>query len=290
MSSKKHAWHHIRRSPFQSLTAILVMTTTFFLLNSFAVISHGLSAVLNHFETKPEITIFLKDGLDRSTVQDIQKELSNYPNIKEIKFISKEQALDFYKQQNQDNPLLTEMVTASILPASFEVTVTNPAVLEQIDTNFSKKTDLVDEIIYQKDIIDSLLSWTRVIRQSGLILVSVIGTTSFLVIFIIIGMKITNRRDEISISRLLGASRLYVQKPFILEGLFYGFVGSLIGSIISSVLSLYFAPKINPFFDPILFIDPSSTFYPLLILIELVTGLFIGFFASWFGVKRYIRY
>ncbi|MFA5894772.1 MAG: permease-like cell division protein FtsX, partial [Candidatus Shapirobacteria bacterium] len=149
------------------------MTLSFFALSTFAIISNGMNSLLNYFETKPEITIFLKDGLDKSTIENLQTEISNYNSIKEIKFISKEKALAIYKEQNKNSPLLTEMVTASILPASFEVSVSDVKVLEQISQNFSAKKDQVDEIIYQKDIITSILSWTNIIRQIGIVTVAV---------------------------------------------------------------------------------------------------------------------
>ena len=290
MTPIKNAWHHIRRSPFQSLIAIVVMSISFFSLNSFVIISSGMSSVLTYFETKPEITIFLKDGLDKATVENLQKELSNYPDIREIKFISKEKALGIYKEQNKNNPMLTEMVTASILPASFEVAVSDPSVLEQISQNFSSKKDQVDEIIYQKDIINSLLVWTDFIRKSGLIIVSIATIISFLIIFVIIGMKITNRKNEISISRLLGASNFYVKKPFLIEGLIYGITGSLIGNILSIIITLNFSTQINIFFNPIIFISSSAQFYLYLTLFSVILGSFIGYSASFFGVKRYIKF
>jgi cell division transport system permease protein len=197
MGLLKLTLHHIRRSPFQSAIAFLTVFTCFFILNFFLLVNRGLSGVLNHFETKPEITIFLKDGLDEVKVESIQKELASYPEVKEIRYISKEKALSLYKEMNKDNPLLTEMVTASILPASFEVSAFNPKVLEDIAQNFSSKKDIVDEIIYQKDIIQSLLSWTKIIRQSGLVLISVSVLIVFVMIFTLIGMKINNRKDEI---------------------------------------------------------------------------------------------
>jgi len=290
MTPIKAAWHHIRRSPFQSLVAVMVMTISFFALFLFIVASHGMSSVLNYFETKPEITIFLKDGLDRDTVENLQKELTNYPNIREIKFISKEKALSIYQEQNKDNPMLTEMVTASILPASFEVSVSDPAVLEQISENFSAKTNQIDEIIYQKDIIRSLLTWTSFIRQTGVIIVTLTSLITFLIIFVIIGMKITNRKEEINISRSLGASSFYVKRPFLLEGIFYGAVGSLAGTGTVVAATLYFSSKINSFFDPITFISMEPTFYLTYITASLLLGIFIGYLASYFGVKRYIRF
>jgi cell division transport system permease protein len=290
MSALKHTWHHIRRSPFQSLTAVILMTVTFFTLSSFAVISNGMSSVLKFFETKPEVTIFLKDGLDMSTIENTQKELSNYQNIKEIKFVSKEKALEIYKQQNKGNPMLTEMVTASILPASFEVSVSDPKVLEQIATNFASKTNVVDEIVYQKDVINSLLTWTSFIRKTGIILISATGLVSFLIIFVTIGMKITNRKDEIKISRLLGASKYYVKRPFLLEGVFYGLIGSILGTVLSFSIIFYFASQINDFFKPVIFISSNVGFYCLILAGAILLGTLIGFLASWIGVKRYIKF
>jgi cell division transport system permease protein len=290
MTPLKNAWHHIRRSPFQSLIAIIVMTISFFSLSFFVVVSSGMSSVLSYFETKPEITLFLKDGLDQSTVEGIQKELSNYPNIREIKFISKDKALSIYKEQNKDNPMLTEMVTASILPASFEVSVSDPKVLEQIAQNFSAKTDQIDEIIYQKDIIKSLLNWTDFIRKAGIVLVSVTTTVTFLIIFVIIGMKITNRKDEINISRLLGASSFYVKKPFLIEGVIYGLTGSFLGLLFTYSLLAYFYRRINLFFSPVVFVSTDLRFYAVLLLSSLSLGAVIGFCASWIGAKRYIKF
>ena len=64
MSPLKTTWHHIRRSPFQSLIAAIAMFLSFFFISTFIIINSGLSSVLKYFETKPEITLFLKDGLD----------------------------------------------------------------------------------------------------------------------------------------------------------------------------------------------------------------------------------
>lgn len=289
-NNPKTTWHHISRSPIQSLTALILMTFSFMLVSLFIIVNSGLSKVLIYFETKPEITIFIKDGLAQSDIDNIQKDLANYQNVKEIKFISKDKALEIYKQQNKNNPMLTEMVTANILPASLEITVSDPQALEKIYQNYATKTDVVDEIIYQKDIINSLLDWTNIIRRSGLIITLIVFIISFFSVSTIIGMKITNRKEEVKISRLLGASKFYVKTPFLLEGIIYGVVGSFIGSIIT-LGSIYFVRiSINAFFQPVTFISNDLVFYGVVILAQMLLGLIIGFFSSLIGVKRYIRF
>jgi len=290
MSQLKTTWHHIRRSPFQSLIAAITILLSFFFISIFAIVNSGLSTVLKYFETKPEVTLFLKDGLDDTAIGNIQKDLQTYNGIKEVSYVSKNKALEIYKEQNKSNPLLTEMVTASILPASFEITVSDPEVLEQIYQNYSTKTDIIDEIIYQKDVIDALLNWTNVTRKIGFIIIIIITSISFITMVTIIGMKITNRKDEIKISRLLGASNFYVKKPFLLEGIIYGLFGSIFGFVFAFLLALISQKPINDFFQPVIFIDLNVTFYLILLAIEIFVGAFLGFIASWIGVKRYIKY
>lgn len=289
-NNPKTTWHHIRRSPIQSVTALILMTFSFMLVSLFMVVNSGLLKVLVYFETKPEITIFIKDSLDQAAIDNVQKDLAAYKNVKEIKFISKDKALEIYKQQNKNSPMLTEMVTANILPASFEITVSDPQALEKIYQNYATKTEVVDEIIYQKDVINSLLDWTNIIRRSGLIITIIVFIVSFFSVSTIIGMKTTNRKEEIKISRLLGASKFYVKKPFLLEGIFYGVIGSFIGSLISLGALFFVRSSINTFFQPVIFISNDLTFYVTIILAEVSLGFIIGYFSSLIGVKRYIKF
>lgn len=289
MNTLKTTYHHIRRSPFQSLIALLITTVSFFSISSFLILSQGMSSVLKYVETKPEISLYLKDGLEKEKVESIHQKLKEYSDIKEIKFISKEEALNIYKDLNKDNPLLTEMVSASILPASFEVSVTEPQALDLIFKDFSQDSHISD-VIYQKDLIETLLTWTKNIRNIGILIAISLAIISFLVIFVIIGMKITNRKEEIKISRLLGASKLYVKKPFIYEGIFYGLSGSLLGSLVSIIISLNLASNLNTYFSPIIFISTEFNFYLLIIISQIVLGTIIGLGSSIIGVKRYTKF
>ena len=290
MTTLSTTWHHIRRSPFQSFGALFVMILSFFVLSSFLILSSGLSQVLGYFENKPAITIFLKDGLDKATVVNVQKELASFPKIKEIKFISKEDALTIYKEQNKDNPLLLEMVTANILPASFEISAYDPAVLQRIATNFTNRSEIVDEIVYQKDIISTLLVWTNIARKVGLAFILVLGTVSFLFIFTVITMKITNRKEEIVISRLLGATGWYISRPFLLEGVFYGVFGCLLGTCFSVLIFWITKDRLNYFFSPVTFFSVNVLFFGKILAEELAVGVTLGLVASFLGVKKHIRF
>jgi len=268
----------------------MTMTVSFFILTMFIFVNSGLNSVLNYFNTKPEITIFLKDGLDKATLESAQAEIAAIPEIREVRFVSKEKALELYKDLNKNNPLLTEMVTASILPASFEVSAYNPKVLEAVAQKFTAKANLVDEIVYQKDLIESLMGWTSMLKKVAIVVITFFGIVAFFVTSVVIGLKITNRKDEISTSRLLGASLFYVKKPFLIEGIIYGLVGSTVGYLITFILQASFKNKLNTFFSPAIFVTSDPLYYIQWFVVELFIGFIVGLTTSFVVSKRYIKW
>ncbi|OGL52270.1 hypothetical protein A3K55_00705 [Candidatus Shapirobacteria bacterium RBG_13_44_7] len=103
-------------------------------------------------------------------------------------------------------------------------------------------------------------------------------------------MKVTSHRDEIRVSRLLGASRYRVEKPFLSEGVIYGFFGATLGLLISFLLSLYFQGPLNRFFDPVKFIESDPFFYLSVAALEIIGGILVGYFSSWLSVRRFIKF
>lgn len=281
-------WTHMRRSPYQSLAAVLIMFLTFFICTVFILTAGGFQIVLRYFETRPQVTAFLKDEITSSQVDVLQAELAQTKKVKEIKYISKEEALAIYKEQNKNDPLLLEMVTASILPASLEVSTNDLNNLNDI-AQILRNKPTVEEVVFQEDVVKALQQWTINIRRIGIGLMATFGFVSLLVILVIIGMKITLRRDEIEILQLLGASPWYIRSPFIFEGIFYGAVGAFTAWGISYLLLLYSTSFIVNFFQGINLLPVSYLFMLTLLGIEILSGVIIGSLGSLLAVKRYLK-
>lgn len=279
-------WHHLRRSPFQSLAALFSLSISFFLGTTLFWVILGANQTINYYQTRPEITIYLKDGIDQNATESLQKELSNFTGVREIRYISKDQALEAYRQLNQNDPLITGMIKSSFLPASFEVTASHPQVLDQIVTNLTGKTTLIDEIIYQKTEIDQLLSWLGLIRQAGIIVTIVTLAYGLLVVFSIVSLKFVVKKDEIKIIRLLGGSRLYAAKPFLYESIFYGTASSIIGFIGSTLILNHYSPTINTYFYPNHFFPTGIINYLWSFPIFLFAGFLLGYALGSLITKR----
>ncbi len=286
--SLRTAGKYLRRSPYQAIAAGVVLTITFFLISVFLLVTAGSAKVIRFFETRPQVTAFLKDETQEPEISQLKNQMENLSGVKSVNFISKQDALNIYRQQNKNDPLLLEMVTADILPASIEVAAADPLALTRI-ASVLKQNPLVEDVVYQQDVIDRLLNWTRSIRVAGGILVSLLLISSMTTVFIIVSMKITGRRSEIEIMRLLGASRGQVVAPFLLEGIFYGAVGSLIGWGAAYTALLYSTPLILRFFGSIPLLPVPFVFMLTLLGGEILLGSLVGLISSLFASRRFLK-
>lgn len=284
----KATWQHIRRSPYQSLTAIGMMSLTLFVALAFFLTALGSQAILNYFEGKPQITVFFTDQKKSEDIKALEEKLKATGWVLQTKYISKEEALSIYRKQNKKDPLLLEMVTANILPASLDVSAKDPQYLSGLVKTLQAEPN-VEEVVYQKDIVDLLITWTQTIRKTGLVLVGFLTVLSLLILLTIIGMKIAIRKEEIEILRLIGASKWYIRWPFLLEGAFYGGIAALIGWIASACLLIYLMPYLKSFLSGVPLFTVSPIFLLELFLSSILIGVGVGIIGSLLAVWRYLK-
>lgn len=279
---------HIRRSPYQSIAAIFMSSLTFFIVSIFALVVLGAQSMLTYFESRPQVTAFFKDEATSNDVDKLRNSITNVVSIEDARYISKDDALEIYKKQNTDNPLLLEMVTADILPASLEVSAKNVNDLETI-AGIMQKDDQVEEVVFQKDVIDTLRKWVGGVRMGGLILSSLLIFASLTTIVVILGIKFTARKTEINTLSLLGATRWYIRAPFVIEGIIYATIGTLIGWAISYLTLLYLTPNIVAFLQDITILPVPVWVMMALLGAELLLATIIGALASLIATRRYGR-
>lgn len=279
---------HIRRTPFQALAATAVLTVTFYVTSIFSLGIYSSHQILNYFETRPQVTAFFEDTATTEDINSLKTDLASKEFVSNVKFVSKDEALAIYREQNQDDPLLLEMVTAEILPASLEVSGINAKVLPQIAQIMSGRSG-VEEVVYQKDVVESISKWTKSLRSAGIELVASLVVTSFLIIFVIIEMKIVTRKREITILSLLGASSWYIKNPFILEGLLYGTLGAILGWSFSYIRLLYATPFLVSFLGEIPLLPIPAVNMIILLAVQMTLGIVIGSFASFIAVRRFLK-
>lgn len=282
------AKRNIRRSPFQALAASMVMFLTFFTLTTFVLLAAGSQLTLRYFESKPQVIAFFKEGTTDQDVLALENALIEEVRVSKTKYVSKEEALEIYRERNKDDPILLELVTANILPASLEISTKTPEDLKPI-AEILKQEPVISEVIVPEDVVQTLTSVTKTIRIVGASTVLFLMVFATLVILMIIGFKIRLKRGEIETMRLLGASSSFIRNPFILEGMFYGVSGALSAWVIIYILLWYFTPFLQGFLGEVKLLPPNPLFMLILLLGNLAVALIIGGLGSIGAVRRYLR-
>ncbi len=287
----------MRRSPYQAAAAVLTMFVTMLLVGAYFVATAASAVTLQYFEKKPQITVFFTDEATEGSIQALKKTVEATGKVASATYVSKQEALAIYREQNKSDPLLLEMVTADILPASLEITTQDPKNLKEIEPLLAQAPN-VEEVVFQRDVVEALIVWANAIRVIGGGFAGLLVIDSILIIMTVIGMKIALKRQEVEILSLVGASPWYIRMPFILEGGFYGLIAAFIAwTLILSVI-LWFRPAILSFLgivpaigsilanplDPPFLIAGASFFGGLLLV-----GFFLGAIGSLVAIGRYLR-
>lgn len=279
---------NIERTPFQAAAAIMVMFLTFFALMTFIILAAGSQEALRYFESRPQVIVFFKEGTAREDISLIENALKEETRVTSTKYVSKEDALQIYRERNKSDPALLELVTANILPASLEISTRSPDDLQPI-AEILKKEPVVSEVMVPENVVETLTSVTAVIRSVGGATVGFLMVFATLVIVMIIGFKIRLRRNEIEIMRLLGASSSFIRNPFVLEGIFYGVSGTILAWIVSWGLLWYFTPFLQGYLGEVKLLPVSPLFMLSVLAGSLLLALVVGGLGSLSAVKRYLK-
>jgi cell division transport system permease protein len=250
---------------------------------------YGSEFLLRYFETRPQVITFFKQSVSEEKLRSIATEFQGKPYVESVKVITKEDALQKYRHEIEKDPLLLELVTADILPPSIEVRSKDIQSMDTIALDFGTYKDEVDEVVFEKGVVQALKKWTSALRTTGIGLAAVFGFTSFVVMMAIIAMKVAMRRNEISIMQLLGASGWYIFSPFFIEASLYGVMSVILGWGLAVTLLLYATPWLVEFMGTIPLLPLPPMLYMVQLGVGLIISLVLGFFSSVFALRRFIR-
>ncbi len=287
MQSLKSALINIRRMPYKSMAAILIISITFFVAYTVSLLMLGSQEILQFFEARPKVIAFFDIKTEDYEVSQVKSDLEKLDFVEEITLISKEEALSYY-QDNQDNPLLLELVTADILPASIEVAANSPEELTLIEERLNSYSQ-IDDVILQKDVITQLTQWTNSLRTVGLGLTIIFLVLSLLTIISIISFKVSHQRKAISILRIIGAGSGYIVTPYIYEGFIYGLLGSSFGWGSMYAGFLYLTPWLTQVLGQIITFPLTWQFFAIQYGLGTCLALFFSGFASMLAARKLIK-
>ena len=289
------------RNAWLSIAAMAVMVVTLSIVLFSFIENATFSHTIQEIRDRIDVSVYLKDDVTEQQREELKNKLFEIENVKSIEYVSKEQALEDFISQNSDDVDLQLSVsqTDNPLPQSLKVKLHNPDIIDEIKT-FLDQPEIAalqsDETSYEgdrKEAIDNIAKATTFIQRAGIAGVILFAAISVLIIFNTIQMAIFNRRDELSIMRLLGASRWYIRGPFLVESMLIGVFAAIIAVAISKGIFYIASGTLGASTFGLLDIAYSGTFFsdnfwPILATV-LGMGILIGIGSSFVATQRYLR-
>ena len=290
------------RNAWLSIAAMAVMVITLGIILFSVIASATFNNTITQITDKIDISVYLKDSVSQDRREQLVSKMQQLDNVKSVEYVSKEQALEEYRAANENNIdlLLAISQTDNPLPASLRIKPVDVNRIEEI-RQFVEQPDIKelqsDETSYssdRKEAIDKITGATRFMQQVGFVGVIIFAFISMLIIFNTIQMAIFNRRDELQIMRLLGASTNYIRGPFIVETIVYGIISALIsvsmGAALFSIASGAFAASSLGLLDITYAYDYFNKNFVIILTLQLAAGILIGAVSSYIATRRYLKF
>jgi cell division transport system permease protein len=226
------AWQGFWRNPVMSVASMLTVALMLLLFAFFVVADRGLQSAVALLESKVEVVAYVADEAKISQILDVKARIEADPAVSSVTYVSKDEALQRLKEISERRADLgpIEDIGVNPLPASLEIKLASAQESRRVAEELRAEigTGIVTDVIDNPQVVDKLLTITRVLSIGGL---AVLGMMLFVALFVIVNtirIAVHARRDEIEIMKLVGATDWFVRWPFILEGMLVGAFGAAV--------------------------------------------------------------
>jgi len=279
-----------------SVATCFIMVITILLGSSLFLLKDINQFLTSSIQEKADISVYFKEDAAEEEIFNLEEELSKIPEVKDIKYISKEKALEEFTKKHKDESSLMESLAevggnpflAALNIKAFE------ASQYQAVVNFLENPDfenLIEKVDYyqRKPIIEKIFALTVGMKNTGLVISIILAIVAVLVTFNTIRLAILNQGEEIRIQRLVGASNWFIRAPFLVQGAIAGFFATLISLLIFSLICLFLSPKIEILFSDLNIWNFFTKNFSTIILLQLATGILLGMISSTIAIRKYLK-
>ena len=288
----------LRRNLTMTVAVVVTVAISLALFGSGLLIRKQVETMKDFWYDKVEVSVYLCGELSQAATcngapvteeqrQALLADLEAMPEVQEVYYESQQQAYEHFTEQFEDSPDLVENVTADALPESFRVKLEDPTQFEVVASAFRDRPG-VEEVQDQKALLQGFFDVLNKLQLLALIIAAVQVLAAVLLISNTIRVAAFSRRRETGIMRLVGASNLYIQLPFLLEGVLAGLVGAAIASgALVALKSVLIDGQLKPTFEFTAFVGWGDVLSILPVLF--LTGALLAGLSSFVTLRRHLR-
>lgn len=229
--SLREALAAFRRAPLLASLSAAMIALSLFVVGLFGVAAHNIRLVLDQVEARVAVVAYLHDDADTEEIEALQAEIARLPQVRDVLYIARQQAFERAREQLSGFESVFAELDGNPFPASLEVTLEpgqrDADAVHRI-ADLVGEFPFVEDVRYGQDWLDKVYLLRRVAGAAALVVGGAFAAVAALIIGAAIRLAIFARRDEIAIMRLVGATDWFIRKPFLLEGLMTGALGSIL--------------------------------------------------------------
>lgn len=278
------------RQPFASLMTLLVIAVTLALPASLHLVIKNAEAISGSWENALDFSIYLKMDTSLQQAQKLAALIEQRADVLSVSVVSADEALRDFKRESGFGDALDHLAT-NPLPHALTVRPSPANTASAMQTLQEELANLAETDLVQVDTewVQRFHAFLEIAERAGLMAAVLLGMAIIVIIGNTIRLDIQNRREEIEVTKLIGASNSFIRRPFLYSGLWYGLGGGFLAlALVSYGLHLIAAPVSrlaglygNSF--ALVALEPAES------LVVLGVGVFLGLTGSWTAATRHMR-
>ena len=279
-------FHSIFTHGFMSFAAVCMIVACLLIMGSFSLVAVNLDHTLGDLEKENEFLAYVDDSCSEEDARALQTELEAIPNVAQVTFVTRAEALDEFKAGREENPLLDDL-PATVLRDRYRIHVDDIEQLKETSDQVAQVEGIAD-ISVAYEIAQGFVLVRNIATGVALVLIAILVVVSLFIIANTIKLATFYRREEIAIMKMCGATNAFVQWPFVVEGFLLGLTGALIAFFAQWGVYQYVNGQLAQGTAILTLVSFSAVWQPVL-LIMLGAGLLLGVGGSVLTIRKFLR-
>lgn len=291
----KFSLQDISRNIWLSIVTVVILILALFSINMLIAVQAISRAAIDTVRDKIDISLYMRSDAPESDILALRAQITGLANVREVVYISKQQALDDFQKKHKNNPDILEALRELDANPLSPSLIIRPVDVNRYEDLIAELNRLSNPIIESRNfedhklMLDKINSLTERVNQAGLVISILFILITLLVLYNTIRVAIYTHRTEIAIMRLVGGSDWFIRSPFIISSLMYTLAGLLLTGIVFYIFLTLLQPYLANFFGNYNF-DIIAYFRNNLaqfVVLEFVGAALINVIASLVAVRKY---
>ncbi len=272
---------------FMSFAAICVTVACLLIVGSFSCLTYNISIIVEDLNKTNEILVYVDENLSDAEAKSVGTLINKVDNIYKSTFVSREEALESFKEEYGDEDVFTG-VDASTFRHRFVVTLIDNAQIRETVSQLEKVEGVV-KINAAYELATGFTTLQNVLHIVSVAVIGVLLLVSLLIISNTVKLAMYDRRDEIAIMKMVGATNGFIRLPYVVEGFTLGMIGAGIAfGLLWLLYNLLLSRLASVDTMQILSFVPFTQLLLPMITTFAAAGLFVGIVGSWTSIRKFM--